>query len=756
MLMGILAFAAAFGKDHEVENKLGGLMIWAAAIEIFHGFRRASADRRILAWKSAALSMLIGIFLVNAPLLLGPALAIIIAISFGADAAMYIRHALKETDRKNQIRDWMAVAGNLAVLALLVFLQRRGVYIALSIAIGLRIFGIAYNILTSATGQLEAVSEDLMESMQLNDNPELVAIAQQIEKDEAVRAPIDRYWIMTFIAVLFFIHLGRIGFDRSFLGILSPVVAVIGDMVIALAITYCIKSPFLFAFRRLSHPLERAGWKWVQKVPPDHRKKFSARGVIQSILAHRMTARIRLRKASYSFPVAIRTGLKSGLPWAALLAAIMPVLGMSWYFDTENWASGVWDSWAAERTDLWWENMAVATGIQPSANSFRLQPAGVNDSADFSFVVLGDPGEGDASQLVLKDMILNVTEQPDVKFMVISSDIIYPSGAMKDYEKKFYIPLKGVAKPVYAIPGNHDWYDALEGFAANFYDPGLARRAMEARVDKDLNISATTDKMIGKAGFLRKEYGVPTGFQQAPYFQVSNGSFVLICIDTGVKRQLDSLELSWVKAVLDSSKGKFVMALLGHPFYAIGEYQGSMNPEFERLHQLLRDHKVPVVMAGDTHDFVYYKEEDKDNDANTMHHFVNGGGGAYLSIGTAMKKAEDMPTKEYAFYPSHDPPVKKISDNTAWFKYPAWWYTQKFDGWPFSAEWLSAAFNYNLAPFFQSFMEIRVEHKKQQVRFLPYSQHGRLKWKDITSTTGERNPSTQPDAFIEWSMPMQP
>jgi hypothetical protein len=263
-------------------------------------------------------------------------------------------------------------------------------------------------------------------------------------------------------------------------------------------------------------------------------------------------------------------------------------------------------------------------------------------------------------------------------------------------------------------------------------------------------------EMIGKASFLRKAYGVPTGFQQAPYFQVSNGSFVLICIDTGVKRQLDSLELTWVKAVLDSSKGKFVMALLGHPFYAIGEYQGSMNPEFEKLHQLLRDHKVPVVMAGDTHDFEYYKEEGKGNGAPAMHHFVNGGGGAYLSIGTAMKKAADMPTKDYAFYPSHDPLVKKISDNTAWYKYPAWWYTQKFDGWPFSAEWLSAAFDYNVAPFFQSFMEIRVEHKTKQVRFIPYSQHGRLRWKDITSTAGARNLSSEPDAFVEWSLPMQP
>ena len=39
----------------------------------------------------------------------------------------------------------------------------------------------------------------------------------------------------------------------------------------------------------------------------------------------------------------------------------------------------------------------------------------------------------------------------------------------------------------------------------------------------------------------------------------------------------------------------------------------------------------------DTHDFEYYKEKvGGDGPTRTMHHFVNGGGGAYLSIGTAL------------------------------------------------------------------------------------------------------------------------
>ncbi|HLO79698.1 MAG TPA: metallophosphoesterase [Chitinophagaceae bacterium] len=757
-LMGLRALFYMFSRDPDVASDLGGLIIFAALIEVFHGFRRSKPDQRTMAWKTAGISLLMGVFLINADLFMDSALTILVAGLFIFDVFNYSKHALRESDLSKKRKDWLAAAGNLAVLISMIFLRERGLHIALAIAVALRIFGIAFNILTAETGRLEDVSEDLMVSMKLSDNKEISDLAQEMELEESARAEIDKYWIITFILVLFVIHVGRMGLDRSFLGFLSPGVAVIGDMTIALIISYAIIAPLTGGFRSASESVEKSLWRWVQEVPKENRRKFSLRGLTAAALKRRLRTRIRIRKAGYSFRTAVRTGLKVGLPLSALLAAIMPVLGMSWYFDTENWASGVWDSWAAKRTDEWRSSMASATSKTISANSFRLMPEGVNDKDDFSFVVIGDPGEGDASQLVLKDMIQKVSEKPDVKFVVISSDVIYPSGAMKDYERKFYMPMKGVTKPVYAIPGNHDWYDALEGFAANFYEPDAARKAMQARINKDLQISSTSkeniDAMISKAQFLREEYRVPTGFQQAPFFQVSNGQFLLICIDTGVKRQLDSLELSWVKQVLEKNQGKFVMALLGHPFYAIGEYQGSMNPEFQKLHELLRSYKVPVVMAGDTHDFEYYLEAPKNNDGHTMHHFVNGGGGAYLSIGTAMAKPGSMPTTDYAFYPSHDPLVRKIESNTSWYKYPVWWYTRQFDGWPFSAEWLSAAFDYNVAPFFQSFMEIRVERSANKVRFIPYSQHGRLKWTDITSTTGARTKGAGMNDMVEWAVPL--
>ncbi len=163
-------------------------------------------------------------------------------------------------------------------------------------------------------------------------------------------------------------------------------------------------------------------------------------------LRRRLRFSIRLREARYSIPAALNQGLQNGLPLAAILAATVPVWGMSWYFDTENWAAGMWNSWAESRTDTWREEMIHAVLAQNGGGAagtpFAVEPPGAGPG-DFSFVVIGDPGEGDASQHVLRDQLLAVANQPDVRFVVVSSDVVYPTGAMKDYEAKFWLPFKG-------------------------------------------------------------------------------------------------------------------------------------------------------------------------------------------------------------------------------------------------------------------------------------------------------------------------
>ena len=158
-------------------------------------------------------------------------------------------------------------------------------------------------------------------------------------------------------------------------------------------------------------------------------------------------------------------------------------------------------------------------------------------------------------------------------------------------------------------------------------------------------------------------------------------------------------------------------------------------------------------MAGDTHDLEYYAER-PDGSSKTTHHFVNGGGGAYLSFGTALAWPARPATADWAFYPNRDQVVAKIEATTPAWKRPAWWWTKRIGAWPFSAEWLSAAFDANVAPFYQSFVEVRVEPSKDRVRLLPYGVHGRLRWGDLEASGDVPAAGVLADAPVEWVVGM--
>jgi hypothetical protein len=230
--------------------------------------------------------------------------------------------------------------------------------------------------------------------------------------------------------------------------------------------------------------------------------------------------------------------------------------------------------------------------------------------------------------------------------------------------------------------------------------------------------------------------------------------FALVAVDTGIVKRIDPAEWQWLDAALTRAHGKTTMAILGHPLYAKAYDMAQGNAEFARLKQLLMDHHVSIVMAGDTHDFEYYAEPPA-NGRDAVHYFVNGGGGAYLSIGTAIDWPANPPTREWAHYPGREAIVAKIDARTPWWKRPAWWWTTRFHAWPFSSEYLSALFDYNVAPFFQSFVEIRVERSARRICVLPYGVHGRLRWREIARSPVLRAATGGPDDFAEWIVPMR-
>lgn len=752
--LGVLALLAPLGVV-DVAPRVGALLSLAGLLQIGHAFRRADDAAQRAAWLSGAATLAMGLLLVSAPFLAATALLVLLAAGFALDGVRRLGAAALGSAGGTRVAHLLAATGNLAVAALLIALRGGALDWTVAVAGALRLAGTAWDLLTAPVHAAGDAGGTVVRDLGLDD-PELVALADRLAAEEQARAAIDRGWILAFLATLFAIHVGRMGFDRSALGILSPGVAVLGDVLIGLVLAFAVVVPADLALRRLLRPFERRAWRWCLRVPPAARRW--PRQATAALLTARLRFAVRLRTARYSLRAALGRGLQIGLPLAAVLAATFPVWGMSWYFDTENWAAGVWNSWAESRTDTWRETMLRAVSpafADPAAAPPPCAVAPPGLDGDFAFVVIGDTGEGDASQHVLRDQLLAVAAQPETRFVVVSSDVVYPTGAMKDYEAKFWLPFKGVRVPVYAIPGNHDWYDALEGFSATFLTADAARAAMRARVAADLHLSSSTDAhiddLVARAAALRAAYGVPTGWQQAPFFQLQTPRFALLAVDTGVARRIDPLQQAWLEAALDASRGKFILAILGHPFYAGGGLQGADRDDFRALHELLRARGVAVVMAGDTHDFEYYAEPLADR---TLHHFVNGGGGAYLSFGTALAWPAIPPAPAWAFYPTSADVVAKIEQLTPPWKRPAWWWTHRFGAWPLSAEFLSAAFDYNQAPFFQSFVQVRVEPSAGRVRILPYGIDGRLRWNQLQTSPALRPAGVAPEAPAEWVLPL--
>jgi hypothetical protein len=206
--------------------------------------------------------------------------------------------------------------------------------------------------------------------------------------------------------------------------------------------------------------------------------------------------------------------------------------------------------------------------------------------------------------------------------------------------------------------------------------------------------------------------------------------------------------MAWLRAALEASRGKTVMAILGHPFFAGGNDTSAGDEGFTAIRDLLRQYDVRLIMAGDTHDLEYYAE--RTASGATVHHWVNGGGGAYLSFGAPLSWPAKPVTGEWAYYPGRRDVVQKIERLTPWWKWPAWWWTRDFNAWPSSAEWLSAMFDYNSAPFFQSFVVVTVDPAAGTVTVRPWGIHGPLTWADLDRSAGAAPAGASADAPVEW------
>lgn len=768
--LGILTLFTPFLIGEWIISLLGILFVLGGVFSIGENIRLSDESTSYLTYVTGLITVLLGFILFFSPNFVLAGLVIIVTIFFLFDGVSKIYYALQATQKERAWNIFNGIFNIILGLTIWYFITANLGVLALGVFLGLRLLVEGWTMFFLPEKGLRNPNEPINFSehpdykLYLEPNDVIQHIQEERYADHSTTLYQHIVFSSTFLLIFFAIHVTRTDARWSLLGFITPFSALIGDILMAILVAILLVIPIRLLWRKFTRPFERFAWRRYIRLHEQNEELTFGEQALLFWITQRLAFALQMRDIRGSLNYAFWRILRFGIPLTAVFIAINSIWGFSWYFNSENWASAVWQELNKSRVDGWRQKMAekveqaaFAKGI-PTEKVFAIEPNGVNDSDDFSFIVIGDTGEGDQSQLSLAEQYVELGKREDIKFLILSSDVVYPDGKMRDYEKNFYLPFKGFQKPIYAIPGNHDWFDANEGFNANFFEPDSAKLALQARLQYDLNtdeIKANEhfSEIVEEAERLRKLYRIQNGLQRAPFFEMHTEGFSLITVDTGILRTLDEKQFSWLRSALQRAEGNFKFMILGHPFYAAGHSQIVEDKEFDKLYQLLKTAKVDIIMAGDTHDFEYYKE--KIGDSEEIRHFVNGGGGAYLSIGTALDFPKNPPTEDFAFYPRTDQLYEKLDRETPTWKSPALYWIKYLNGFPLTTETLGGIFDFNNAPFFQSFMEIKVERSKNQVRLLLYGANGGLHWKDI-QVDGKTKPVDKSDEdLVEFIVPLR-
>lgn len=301
---------------------------------------------------------------------------------------------------------------------------------------------------------------------------------------------------------------------------------------------------------------------------------------------------------------------------------------------------------------------------------------GESEKAQRGFFLVGDTGEQDASQYAVAPYLTAPATNTDPhgaeragEFLQIVSDVIYPAGDVNEYVNGFYIPYRDFEKPIYAQPGNHDWYDGLDGFMYHFCGaeplPPERFRSTEIRPATRLanmfwrrGAAPERQRLSHRRGERPWGRDATGAVQPAPYFALDLGDLLLVSIDTGVTGAIDDEQGRWLLRVSERPQQKIL--LTGKPIYVDGAYHPgeiawkpskleSEDPRpFATVDDIVRHERFGYLAAigGDVHNYQRYPIR-LEKQERTIYYLVSGGGGAYLSPTHRIGPIEDEPRSKH-------------------------------------------------------------------------------------------------------------
>lgn len=312
------------------------------------------------------------------------------------------------------------------------------------------------------------------------------------------------------------------------------------------------------------------------------------------------------------------------------------------------------------------------------------------DLIDFSFMLMGDTGEGDVSQYSVVPSFLALGEQTE--FAIIASDVVYPAGDVNQYIGKFFVPYAGYPRPIYAVPGNHDWLDGLAGFMRHFCGaPPPAAKLLPPRHTRYPRSALLLHRLLWRranelrpetlreAEALRGAAAAAGPAQPNMYFCIDTPSLRVICIDTGILGRLDADQGDWLKRMASGPKPKLLVS--GSPIYSGAGISPRriLPPEGDPPHllravppahaggglllNLLRDpaHNFVAAISGDVHH--YERHPVRLPDGRVLQFVISGGGGAFMTSTHQIPRV-DLPgvsERDFVVFPTRGDSLRAYS-----------------------------------------------------------------------------------------------
>jgi hypothetical protein len=274
------------------------------------------------------------------------------------------------------------------------------------------------------------------------------------------------------------------------------------------------------------------------------------------------------------------------------------------------------------------------------------------------------PTYGMARVLAEKQLQVGSETLPAGQILLLGGDQCYPQATHEEYEERFVLPYAAALPPVkdnkherklFALPGNHDWYDGLGAFDSLFCQ--------------------NRDPLLERNG---RAIGGWRCVQHRSYWAIRlPHNWWLWGVDIQFSKYLDAAQENYFRAIVDSMEGDHNIVLcIAEPHWLDSEFEGI--DTVDTLHTIVRiaqkrtkdedkhgvrDVRIRAVLAGDWHHYSYYHLDDlydpqgKDEEAllkgvppsrksqktaatlknQDIHLITAGGGGAFLHSTTDLR-----------------------------------------------------------------------------------------------------------------------